>query len=811
MKRCLTFLTATLLAVGSLTAKEGKLVDIKIYPPDINLTTKRDRQSFVVHASYDNGTTRDVTAKAKISLANATLGKIENFAVHPVADGETELKVSFEGQKLTVPVKISKAQEERPISFVLDVMPVFMKAGCNAGGCHGAARGKDGFRLSLFGYNADGDYDYLTREIIGRRINLAIPEDSLLLTKSAGQVQHTGGKLFETDSELYQTVLRWIQAGAPKDAKDIPSPVSVEIYPTQAVLEGSNTSQRLVVRAKYSDGTDRDVTSLAAFSSNNDVSVKVTPQGQLTAGERGEAFVMARFETFTVGSQVIVVPKGQDFKFPEIEAKNYIDELVYNKLKKVRVEPSALVADNKFLRRVYLDVIGRLPTTQELKDFESDISTGKRERIIDELLAKPEFADMWVMKWGELLRVRSVQDNGDYFSEKNTMAYYNWLRDQILSNVPVDDMVKSIVSANGSTFNHPPANYYKLETDVMKMSEDVAQVFMGMRIQCAQCHNHPFDRWTMNDYYGFASFFSQVGRKRGEDPRDTIVYNRGGGEINHPVTKRPVPPTFLGGGQADVQGKDRRAVLAEWLASPKNPYFARNLVNIVWAHFYGRGIIDPVDDVRISNPASNPELLDELAKRFTASNYDFKALVRDITNSRTYQLATQANESNASDTVNFAKGSIRRMRAEILLDAINQVTESQDRFNKTPKGMSAVQIADGNVTSYFLTTFGRATRETVCSCEVKMEPNLSQALHLLNGDTVNTKVQSGGVIKKLITAGKQPNEIVEDLYLRTLARKPTPMELEKLEPFLVQKEKQEESLNDLFWSLLNSKEFMFNH
>ncbi len=811
MKRCLTFLTATLLAVGSLTAKEGKLVDIKIYPPDINLTTKRDRQSFVVHASYDNGTTRDVTAKAKISLANATLGKIENFAVHPVADGETELKVSFEGQKLTVPVKISKAQEERPISFVLDVMPVFMKAGCNSGGCHGAARGKDGFRLSLFGYNADGDYDYLTREIIGRRINLAIPEDSLLLTKGAGQVQHTGGKLFETDSELYQTVLRWIQAGAPKDPKDIPSPVSVEIYPTQAVLEGSNTSQRLVVRAKYSDGTDRDVTSLAAFSSNNDVSVKVTPQGQLTAGERGEAFVMARFETFSVGAQVLVVPKGLDFKFPDVEAKNYIDELVYNKLKKLRIEPSGVVADNKFLRRLYLDIIGRLPTVQELKDFESDISTGKRERIIDELLAKPEFADMWVMKWGELLRVRSVQDNGDYFSEKNTMTYYNWLREQILSNVPVDDMVKSIVSANGSTFNNPPANYYKLETDVMKMSEDVAQVFMGMRIQCAQCHNHPFDRWTMNDYYGFASFFSQVGRKRGEDPRDTIVFNRGGGEINHPVTKRPVPPTFLGGGQADVQGKDRRAVLAEWLASPKNPYFARNLVNIVWAHFYGRGIIDPVDDVRISNPASNPELLDELAKRFTASNYDFKALVRDITNSRTYQLATQANESNASDTVNFAKGSIRRMRAEILLDAINQVTESQDRFNKTPKGMSAVQIADGNVTSYFLTTFGRATRETVCSCEVKMEPNLSQALHLLNGDTVNTKVQSGGVIKKLITAGKQPNEIVEELYLRTLARKPTPMELEKLEPFLVQKEKQEESLNDLFWSLLNSKEFMFNH
>lgn len=811
MKRCLTILTALLLAAGSVWAKDGKLVDVKFYPPDINLTTKRDRQSFVVHASYDNGTTRDVTAKAKVSLANAALGKIENFTVYPLADGETELKVSFEGQKLTIPVKVEKSQEERPISFKLDVMPVFMKAGCNSGACHGAARGKDGFRLSLFGYNPDGDYNYLTREIVGRRINLAIPEDSLLLTKGAGQVQHTGGKLFEPESELYQTILRWIKAGAPEDAKDIPTAVGIEIYPKQAVLEGTNTTQRIVVRAKYSDGSDRDVTSLAAFMSNNDVSVKVSPQGQLTSAERGEAFIMARFETFAVGVQALVVPKGLDFKFPQVEAKNYIDELVYNKLKKIRVAPSALAADNMFLRRVYLDIIGRLPTPQELKDFETDISTGKRERIIDELIAKPEFADMWVMKWGELLRVRTIQDNGDYFSEKNTMAYYTWLREQILGNVPVDKMVKSIVSATGSTFDNPPSNYYKLETDVLKMSEDVAQVFMGMRIQCAQCHNHPFDRWTMNDYYGFASFFSQVGRKRGEDPRDTVIYNRGGGEVNHPVTKRPIPPTFLGGGVADVKGKDRREVLAEWLASPQNPYFARNLVNIVWAHFLGRGIIDPVDDVRISNPASNPELLDELAKRFTESNYDFKALVRDITNSRTYQLATQANESNASDTVNFAKGSIRRMRAEILLDAINQVTETEERFNKTPKGMSAVQIADGNVTSYFLTTFGRATRETVCSCEVKMEPNLSQALHLLNGDTVNNKVQSGGVVKKLLASGKEANEIVDDLYLRTLSRKPTAVEMEKLEPFLVQKEKREDALNDLFWSLLNSKEFMFNH
>jgi len=811
MKRCLTILTALLLVCGSLSAKDAKLVDVKAYPPDINLRTKRDRQSFVIVASYDNGTTRDLSAKAKVTLANPALGKIENFTLYPLADGETELKISVEGQKLIIPVKIEKSQEERPISFALDVEPVFMKAGCNAGSCHGAARGKDGFRLSLFGFNPEADYEYLTREIIGRRINLAIPQDSLLLTKGAGQVQHTGGKLFEPESELYQAVLRWVQAGAPADAKDIPHVIGTEIYPKQVVLEGTNTTQRLSVRAKYSDGSDRDVTSLAAFMNNNDVSVKVSPQGILTSGERGEAFITARFETYTVGAQILVVPKGQEFKFPNIEARNYIDELVYNKLKKIRIVPSEVASDNVFLRRVYLDSIGRLPTTHELKDFQADLSTGKRERLIDELINKPEFADMWVMKWAELLRVRTIQDNGDFFSEKNAMGYYTWLREQILNNVPVDKMVTSIISASGSTFENPAANYYKLETDVLKMSEDVAQVFMGMRIQCAQCHNHPFDRWTMNDYYGFASFFSQVGRKRGEDPRDTIIFNRGGGEINHPVAKKPIAPTFLGGGLADVKDKDRRAVLGEWISSSKNPYFARNLVNIVWAHYIGRGIIDPVDDVRISNPASNPELLDELAKRFTASNYDFKALVRDILNSRTYQLATESNETNASDIANFSKGIIRRMRAEVMLDAITQVTETEERFRHTPKGTTAVQIADGNVTSYFLTTFGRATRETVCSCEVKMEPNLSQALHLLNGDTVNTKVQTGGVVKKMLTSGKKPDEVVEELYARTLTRKPTEAEMAKLQPFLAQKEKQEDALNDLFWSLLNSKEFMFNH
>ncbi|MFT4587860.1 MAG: hypothetical protein ACI8QF_001958 [Limisphaerales bacterium] len=793
-------------------ARNAKLTDLKVMPPNANLTTLRDRQPVVIQAIYADGITEDVSAQAKYTLADPKLAKFENHALYPIADGKTEMKIEFGGRTLKLPVTVAKAKEDRPISFKLDVMPVFMKSGCNSGPCHGSSRGKDGFRLSLFGFDPDGDYDRLTREFIGRRINLALPEDSLMMAKSVGSVQHTGGALFTKDSEYYDSLLRWLKAGVPKDAADVAKAVSIEIFPKQVVLEGEGAKQRLTVRATYSDGTDRDITHLAAIVSNNDVSVLVSTDGVLTGGSRGEAFILARYDTFAVGTQVLVIPKGLEFTFPDVKPNNYVDELVYAKLKKLRISPSELGADSVFLRRVYLDIIGKVPTPKEIAEFEADISTGKRERVISELIDRTEFADMWVMKWGELLRVRSQPQNGGYFSVKNTKMYYDWLREQIVNNVPVDKMVKELLASSGPTFKNPAANYYKLETQILATSENVAQVFMGMRIQCAQCHNHPFDRWTMDDYYSFAAFFTQVGRKRGEDPRDTIVYNSGGGEQKHPVTKKNSKPKFLGGEYPEIKaGQDRRAILAEWIASPKNPYFARNLVNIVWAHFMGRGIIEPVDDVRISNPPSNPELLDELARRFSESNYDFKQLTRDICSSRTYQLSTQGNASNESDTQNFTKGSIRRMRAEVMFDAINNVTENTEKFSRMERGKGAVQIYDGRVSNYFLSTFGRAKRDSVCSCEVVMDPSLSQALHLLNGDTVNNKVVSGAVVKKLLAAKKTPREITDELYLRTFARKPTAAEWVKLEPFFKDEKKLETTLNDLFWSLLNSKEFMFNH
>jgi hypothetical protein len=411
------------------------------------------------------------------------------------------------------------------------------------------------------------------------------------------------------------------------------------------------------------------------------------------------------------------------------------------------------------------------------------------------------------MKWSELLTIRSSQ----LVSYKAALLYYNWLQSQISNNVPIDKMVVDLLSAQGGTFTSPATNYYQAEQNTLKLSENVAQVFMGMRIQCAQCHNHPFDRWTMDDYYSFASFFSQVGRKRGGDPRETVIFNRFGGEVNHPVKRRPLPPKFLGGETPNTKGKDRRAVMAQWLSSPENPYFARNLANIVWAHFFGKGIIDPVDDVRISNPASNESLLAELANKFIEYNYDFKSLVRDICNSRTYQLSTKTNSTNESDTSNFSHAVLRRVRAEVLLDVISQITETKNKFRGLPIGARAVQIADGNTSNYFLNTFGRARRLTVCSCEVKAEPNLSQALHLINGQTLQGKIQQGNVVGKMVVAKKPPEEIIQHLYLRCLGRKPNAEELKNLLGMVDAEANKQQALEDVFWALLNSREFLFNH
>jgi hypothetical protein len=790
--------------------KTAPLVKLEVFPSEIQLTTARDRQSIVVQATYADGITRDVTTQASINPADAKLSRRAGSVFYPAADGATTIAVAFGGKSVTLPLKVAQAAVQAPLSFRLDVMPVFMRSGCNTGSCHGAARGKDGFRISLFGFDPEGDYFRLTREMAGRRVNLAIPSDSTLLAKATGAVNHTGGKRFETSSELYQTVHAWIEAGARNDdVSKLPTVVGVDLYPQRAVLDGKGATQQLTARARYSDGSDRDVTSLAVFLTNNDVSAPVTVDGLVTAGTRGEAFVMARFETHTVGSQFIVLPKGLSFTFPEEPETNYIDRLVNDKLKKLRIAPSGQCDDESFLRRSSIDIVGLPPSLEEFQRFMKSTDPAKRSKWVDELLERKEFSEIWVSKWAELLQVRT--DPVRNVSQKAMFLYYNWLVDKLSKNMPMDQMVQELLGASGGTFKNAATNFYQITNETLPLTENVAQVFMGIRVQCAQCHNHPFDRWTQNDYYSFAAFFAQIGRKQGEDYRETIVFNSGGGEVNHPVGGRVMPPKFLGGEIPNVAGKDRRQVLAKWLASSQNPYFATSFANRVWAHFMGVGIVEQVDDFRVSNPPSNPELLDALGKHFTDTKYSLKALVRDICNSRSYQRTTQRNDSNESDERNFAHALVRRIKAENLLDTISAVTDTKDKFEGLPVGARAVQIADGTRSTYFLKTFGRATRETPCSCEVKMEPTLSQALHLLNGGTVNDKIKQGGLIAKMIKAKKTPEEQITELYIRSLSRKPSKEELLKLVPMLTQNKDQPQALDDIFWALLNSREFLFNH
>ncbi|MEM9701106.1 MAG: DUF1549 and DUF1553 domain-containing protein [Planctomycetota bacterium] len=820
-------------------------VRLDVYPPEVQLSTAPDRQGVIAVLTMSDGTTRDVTGEATFKMADDKFAAVEMGAdgsrtFRPAADGETTLTVSYGGQSVETSLTVTDSGVTPAVGFRNDVMPVFARAGCNMGSCHGAARGKDGFRLSLFGFDPAGDHFRLTREQAGRRLNMGVPERSLLLEKSVGAVSHTGGKLFEPDSEYADLLIRWIADGAIDDGADTgekgwtapPACVSLELYPPEFALTGEGSTQRMVARAAYADGTTRDVTHLVAFNPNTPTAAAIDKNGVVTAGQVGgtggaEAFITARFDVHTVGSPGIVLPENVQFEWPEeVTPENYIDEAIYDKLATLRIAPSELCTDAEFVRRAYLDLVGVVPPAEVTRNFIQNTDPSKREALVDELLDKPAFADIWVMKWSELLTIRATNQT---LTSKEAVLYHRWLKEQIDGNVPVDQMVRDLLASSGGTFDNPPTNFYRTERDTLKTAENVAQVFMGMRIQCAQCHNHPFDRWTMDDYYGFAAFFAQVATKNSDDPRERIVYNRGGGSVKHPVTNATVEPKFLGGAQPDFKsdpkyrGRDRREALAEWLTGEENPYFSRNVVNLVWSHFTGRGIVEPVDDVRISNPPANEALLDALAERFVESGYDLKGLVRDICASRTYQLATRTNPTNVADDANFAHAKLRRMRAEVLLDSINAVTETSEKFRGLPLGSRAVQIADGNTSTYFLDTFGRAKRETVCSCEVRTEPNLAQALHLLNGSTVHNKVQSGKVVQTLLNGEKgkdgrpdvppmAPEEVLAEITARCLSREPTEAEKAGLKEALAEEGvNPQQVLEDYFWAVLNSREFLFNH
>lgn len=780
---------------------------LQVFPAAVSLTSGRDIQRVIVLRRQPDGSTEDVTAQATFTASDPQIFRVESGRIHPLADGGSRLQIRVGDSAAEIPVKVADSDVHPDLNFRSEVLATLTKAGCNSGKCHGAASGKDGFRLSLFGYDPAGDQYRLTREIPGRRVNVSAPDRSLLIQKALGNVDHTGGQCVQEDSPELQTLLSWIQTGAPADPETAAVPLRLRVYPEEAIFPQKGGTQQLLVMAEFSDGTDRDVTDLAVFLSNNDAAAGVNAGGVVTANGSGSAFILARFDQFTEGTAIIVRP-GTEYRFPEITPVNDVDRLVFARWQNLHLLPSEVCSDDVFLRRATIDLTGRLPSPEELRAFQADPAADKRSRMIDQLLESPDFTELWVMRWAELLQIRT--SNG--VSPKGLLLYDRWLRERVRAGVTIDKIVKELLPATGGTFENPATSYYQTETTPQLLAENVAQSFLGTRIQCAQCHNHPFDRWTMDDYYGFASFFSQVGYKQAQDPREIMIFNAAAGGLKHPVGDRDAVPTFLGAGTAVLPaGADYREVLAAWLPTPANPAFGRNLANVVWSHFFGMGIVEPVDDVRVSNPPSNPALLQYLGEKLSRDGYDIKPLVREICNSRTWQLSTQRNDSNRLDERHFSHGKVRRMRAEVLLDCISQVTATADDFRGLPAGSRAIQIADGQTPNYFLSTFGRSTRATACSCEVKTSPTLSQALHLLNGETTSGKIAEGQLIERLLQQHDDPLIVVRELYVRCLSREPSQAELEKIQARLEEQGDLQQSLTDLFWALLNSNEFVFNH
>jgi hypothetical protein len=703
-----------------------------------------------------------------------------------------------------------------PPSFRLDVMPVFFRAGCSSGGCHGAAAGKDGFYLSLFGYDPAGDYYRLTRQLPGRRIDLAVPEQSLLLLKATGMVPHTGGRRVKPDSEYYNTLLHWIQAGSPDDPAGVPQVTGIALVPDKVVFTSKEKRKALAVLAKYSDGSSRTVNNLALYLTNNKATADIDDTGNVTAGNRGDTFVFARFAKFTTGAEIIVLPPGK-YKWPKMPAGNYVDQAVFAKLKDLRILPSGIASDEQFLRRIYIDLIGLVPTPEEYDQFLRDRNREKRARLVDELLAR-EFADLWATRWAETLKIRSDENSSFGTDRKVASIYYQWIRDEVRRNVPLDQFVRAQVASTGSNLRDPAVNLYTMlphgQYDAKAVAQDVAEVFTGMRIQCAQCHNHPFDRWTQDDYYGFVSFFTGVKRKVASEEREFYIYDDpNASPAKHLLDGHPVPAKFLGGAAPDIRNKDPRAALAAWLTSKDNNLFRENLANRIWAQFFGRGIVEPVDDVRISNPPSNRELLETLGQHLADYDFDARRLIRDICTSQVYQLSSVPNATNRDDDSQFSHARLRRLRADVLLDSIAEVTATPTAFNQVPGGMRAVELYQGNHLSgnYFLKTFGLCSRDSVNASETRLEPTLAQALHLVNGDTVEGKIERSPVISRLLHGGKKPDEIVETLFVRAMARKPSEPERKKLLALVAADPKDRKGYEDVLWALLNSSEFEFNH
>lgn len=716
------------------------------------------------------------------------------------------------------------AAAEAP-SFRNDVMAVLSRAGCNQGACHGNLNGKGGFKLSLRGEDPAFDRAALTRDTLGRRASPHMPDESLVLRKASGTVAHEGGPRFCVDSLEYGIIRDWIAAGCPDDRHDLPTITRLEVTPRKAIRIDPDNHFRIAVKGHFSDGTTRDLSRLVVYETSAVGLIEISPDGEVTKNQPGELVILVRYLNKQVPVQVAFVPARETFTWKDQSLSSPIDRMLFEQMRSLRLTPSNLSSDSAFLRRAYLDALGIIPTIDEARAFLSDSRSDKRARLIDELLQRPEFADFWAQKWSDLLRNEEKS-----LDRKGVRVFYQWLRDAIASGRPMNEFARDVIAARGSTYQNPPANFYRSLREPYSRAEAVAQVFLGTRIQCAKCHNHPFDVWTQNDYHDFAAFFSTIDYRLLETTRndrldkhefigEQIVLVTRESNLKHPRSGDELKPRLLGSNTAVPARADRLQVLANWVANPKNPFFAKAQANRVWFHLMGKGIVDPIDDFRHSNPAVNQELLDYLAKRFGEDSFDLRSLVREIMLSRTYQLSSDDAATNHNDNTHFSKALIQPLEAEQLLDAVCRVLDVPVKFNGYPIGMRSGQLAAveqsrrgekrSEMGEKFLKVFGKPDRLLNCECERSDDTGVLQSFQLLTGELLHSLLnEKDNCIGKLIEAKKSNGEMIETFYLAALSRQPTAKEKERLVAFVERAKDRREALEDVVWGLVNSKEFL---
>ncbi|HEV3446212.1 MAG TPA: DUF1549 domain-containing protein [Gemmataceae bacterium] len=802
--------------------KPAEIQAIAAYPGKIALKGSDDAQQLIVTARLNSGRLQDLSTDAQYEVADDRIVRVMSSGrILPLTDGHTEIVARYGDKTVRVPVSVQAVDVNLPINFANQIVPIFTKLGCNGGGCHGKASGQNGFKISLLGFEPEVDFTALVKEARGRRVFPAAPDYSLLLRKATGQLPHGGGKRMEASSDEYKLIRRWIAAGMPYGKPDDPTVVKISVYPEHCILTRNN-KQQFAVYAHYSDGGVEDVTRRAQYESNDAEIAAVEGTGLVhTLGMSGEAAVMARYlgHVATFRATVPLGVKIPAYAFPQ---QTVVDAATQQKWQQLGLVPSDLCTDEQFIRRASLDITGTLPTPIQVAAFAGDKDPGKRAKLVDKLLETQEYSYFFANKWADILRVkRRGQPDRMY----GTFSFHHWIREAVLEDKPYDEFARDILAGNGDEYTHPPTVWYKELQQPEQFVDDTAQVFLGLRMACAQCHHHPYEKWSQDDYWGLAAFFGRVGRKNIPQPggfqnqqhQIVAIFSRSSGAVQNKRTGQTAPIKPLDGQPMQVAAdEDPRQKLVDWMVDPRNPFFARAAVNRYWAHFFGRGIVDPIDDMRITNPPSNAELLDALARDFVEHKYSFKHLIRTICKSRTYQLSAVPNEFNKHDKQTYARYYPKRMSAEVLFDAVCQVTDSPTPFGGLPQDRyapnRAIMLPDESFQSYFLDVFGRPQRISACECERVGEANLAQALHLLNSDEVQNKLSRGGGRADVLSRDKRSDaEKIDELFLWAFAHKPAPSQLDAaLSHIAKNAQNKKAAYENILWALINTKEFVFN-